>query len=109
MITTKSGKYIIFDVTDPAFFPGKKIPEDFQKASINGTCFFQPVDWDAENSYGGIVFAKMRGFPMAYSQGHSSYEEALAEAQKWEDEEPMRQRRDATNAAAMNGIATFNL
>lgn len=47
MITTNSGKYIIFDITDPSFMSGKKIPKDFD--TTNGYWFFQPADWNEEN------------------------------------------------------------
>lgn len=83
---TRSGKFIVFDVTDPSFYPGKVIPKAFQDAAENSHCcwFFQPAHWSQENGFGNSIIAERRGFPSVYSPGYESEEEALIQAEVWE-------------------------
>lgn len=87
---TKSGRYIIFDITE--FLPGKPIPSDYD--TTNGPWFFRPADWVAPD-WGGVTVAKFRGFPFAYSPGYAEPEQALAAAEEWEGQRPWREEREA--------------
>lgn len=103
---TSKGKYVVFDIT--SFLPGKPIPEDyFQIKDPSGPWYFRPADWNAPE-WGGVMSAYLKGFPMAYSPGFPTAEEAMKEAQRWEDEEPDRNRRHARDMASLNDV-TFNL
>jgi hypothetical protein len=94
---TISGKHIIIDITDPTFCPGKLIPKDFD--TTNGVWFFQPTEWEAPAW--GFLFIQLgtRGFPMAYSPGYSTPEEALETAEKWEIE---REKKHAMSVSTMD-------
>lgn len=88
-IFTKSGKLRIFDITD--FLPGQPIPKDFFISGVTGPWYFMPAAWEApywEDSYASRL-AK-RHFPMAYSIGFETAEEALEAAEAWEVEEEKR-------------------
>jgi hypothetical protein len=102
-LTTKSGKYIIADVTDPSFYPGKKIPASYEDPTFEGPWFFWKTDW-LDGDFGGIATAQLLGYPMLYSPGFATSEKALAAAETWEADEPIRQRRDMAYRAAMSDV-----
>ena len=78
-----AGGYVIFDITDPSFLPGR-IPREFCKeANANGPWFYQPAHWSKENGWESSV-ARMMKFPMMYSPGFATAQEALDDANKWE-------------------------
>jgi hypothetical protein len=81
---TKSGHHVIFDVTDPRFCPGKKIPADFD--ATNGVWFFQPSEWEPPAWGFGFILISGRNHPMAYSPGFATLEDALFAAEWWEVE-----------------------
>lgn len=91
MLTTKSGRYQIFEIT--SFLPGKKIPKAFcDEAEAGGFWFFMPSEWTAESGWGSVV-GEMQGYPMIYSMGHPTAEAALVTAEEWEagEEERLKQ------------------
>ncbi len=81
LMLTRSGKFQIFDITD--FCPGRLIPPDFFACGIEGPWYFMPSGWQAPN-WGGSALATLRKFPIAYSPGFKTAEEALAAAEEWE-------------------------
>lgn len=110
---TKSGKYLIFDVTDPSFLPGRRIPalfnEEYRKNG--GTWFFQPADWDEDNAWGGMNISRLIGFPYPYSPAYTDPNAALADAEQWESTKAVRDKRDAAALAFImdDTAVTFNL
>lgn len=99
---TRLGHYVIFDIT--AYLPGRKIPKEFcDEACRAGVWFFQPTEWSEENHWGGIASAWYRNFPMIYSPGHKTAEEALNVAQEWEDGEGQREQRTRQMQASLLG------
>lgn len=82
-ITTKSGLFTIADITDPTFYPGKKIPPMYEREASEGTWFFWPTDW-LSKTFGGIMSSILTGYPMNHSTGFASPEEALHAAEQWE-------------------------
>lgn len=100
MLKTKSGRYIIFDATDPNFYQGK-ISSMFNEAAKNGYWFFQPSEWvpaPGSNDY-GCTAACLTKTLMPYSAGYSTPEAALAAAEEWEAE---RRMYDEVFGAAMS-------
>lgn len=91
MTTTKSGRYVVFDITDPAFHPGQPIPPGFDTSK--GNWFFHPCDWDAP-TYGGSPLALLRKYPCPYSPGYASEDEALEEAELWDADSEARSERE---------------
>lgn len=113
-LTTKSGKFIIADITDPSFFPGKSPPAMYQDPTHEGSWFFWPCEFLA-GDFGGIAVARLSGYPMCYSPGFATSEAALEAAEKWEVETPKRMAEDRQAEARMaalfgdSGVVTFNL
>lgn len=81
---TKSGKHVIFDITDPTFLPGR-IPQYFLRESTEDRFwFFQPAEWFPLTSDYGSFAAELSKFPVVYSTGFKTPEDALEAAEAWE-------------------------
>ena len=94
MLKTKSGKHIIADITDPSFYPGKKIHSSYQDPEFNGGTWFFWAEYYLSETFGGIVHAKIRGYPMIYSPGFLTAEKALEAAEEWEATKEERSKQD---------------
>ncbi len=80
---TAGGGLRVFDVTE--LVPGRPITEPFcLEANAGGPWFFQPAWWCAENNWGGSALARFTGYPLPYSPGFRTPEEAVAAAEEWE-------------------------
>jgi hypothetical protein len=78
---TKSTAFVIVDITDPQFCPGKRIPSGFD---LQGPWLFFPWHWiEKDHDYGSFV-GLLTGHPMLYSPGFETEEEALQKAEEWE-------------------------
>jgi hypothetical protein len=98
--STRSGAFVIVDVSDPSFCPGKVTPIGFTTGGGSGTWFFMPCDWADPLAGYGTTIANRRGHPMPYSQAYETAEEALAAAEEWECGEPERRAQEARAVAA---------
>jgi hypothetical protein len=93
MVRTKSGNHLVVDVTE--FLPGHPIPVEFsQEAELHGCWFFMPPEWaDPAEGFGSAI-GNLRGYPLIYSPGFPTCEEALEAAEGWEiklrEEQPFR-------------------
>ena len=80
------GPFVVVDVTDPQFYPGKTLTRDYREAPEHGgTWFFFPADWLDAGDFGGITIANLRGLPLAYSFGYATAERAVQEARTWDE------------------------
>jgi hypothetical protein len=89
VVKTKTGAYIIADISDPQFYPGKKVPADYESEAADGSWFFWKASW-LDDDFGGSVIARLRGYPMNYSIGYPTAETALTAAEEWEANQPRR-------------------
>ena len=98
---TKNGLFLIFDITE--YLPGRPIPPDYLKAAEEGgPFFFMPSNWTEENDW-QTFSGRFRRFPMLYSPGYQTAEEALAAAEGWESTKDEREQRDQANYRAIFG------
>lgn len=95
---TKSGKHTIFDIT--GFLPGKPIPPDYFHI-CDGPWYFRPSDWEAPTW--GTNIGELQGFPMCYSPGFATEEEALKAAEAWETERRTGEKQEAAFMKWLNG------
>lgn len=93
MLHTKSGDFVVVDITDPTFCPGIPVPIEYEKQGTNGTWFFMPKNWASEADGYGTFVGMFRKFPIVYSYGHATAEEALAAAEEWERTKEDREGR----------------
>lgn len=101
MMKTKSGGHVVFDIT--SFLPGRLIPEDYfpPRGICNGPWYFMPSDWEAPD-WGGVWVAHHRQFPMCYSPGFETEEEALSAAEEWEKTKAERDAQASAFAQFIN-------
>lgn len=78
--TTISRDHVVFHRAHCQFArTGSKIPKDFLDGdNVHGPWFFMPTKGC------GTALGQMRGYPMIYSPGFASSEEALKAAEDWE-------------------------
>lgn len=102
---TLSGKYTIFDITE--FLPGRRIPGHYfpPNGICDGPWYFRPSEWK-EPEWDGSTISYMLKFPMCYSPGFATAEEALAAAEQWEIDKP---QQDAMAARALVDLFTVDL
>lgn len=102
MKTTKNGGYVTFEIT--SFLPGRPVPKEFcQEAEQNGFWFFMPSDHTEENGWKSNIGSR-RNFPMIYSPGFSTEEEALQAAEDWEHGAVERARMESGWLATMKTV-----
>lgn len=94
------GPFVVVDVTDPQFFPGKTLTRDYlEDTDHGGTWFFFPGEWLDADTFGGLTLAKLRGLPLAYSPGYDTAERAAEMARKWADSQKWHDFRQWTDPA----------
>ncbi|UCG11854.1 MAG: hypothetical protein JSU72_15230 [Deltaproteobacteria bacterium] len=93
---TPGGKYRIIDLNDFLNeLPNSLLPLEWLEEADKGDgqyFFFFPAHWNEENGWCSWT-GQRRNFPMLYSPGFETREEALAEATKWEEGEEVREAR----------------
>ena len=82
VVTTQSGRYIVFDVTE--YRPGIPVPPIYNFFAEGGKkpFFYEPLDWflRGERPYPPPYSA----YPMMFSEGYATQDEALRAAEKTE-------------------------